>query len=59
MSPADEVHFAASTIRTTLGPVAEPLAVLLDTLARSLDDEAAPFHDELLAAARAINGGRL
>jgi hypothetical protein len=59
VSPADEIHFSASTIRIAWGAAAEPLAHLLDTLARSLDDEAAPFHDEILAAARAINGGQL
>lgn len=58
MSPNDEIHFAAMTVRTARGPAAEPLAHLLDTLAQSLDDEAAPFRDETLAAARAINGGQ-
>lgn len=59
MNPSDELHFAAHTIRTVRGPAAEPLAHLLDTLASNLDDEAAPFRDEALAAARAINGGKL
>lgn len=59
MTPADEIHIAAMTIRTLRGPAAEPLARLLDALAQGLHDEAAAFHDETLAAARAINGGQL
>jgi hypothetical protein len=58
MSDTDEIHIAAATIRTLRGPAAEPLAHLLDVLAQSLHDEAAPFREETLATARAINGGK-
>jgi hypothetical protein len=57
VSPADELHTAAATMRTLSGPAAEPIARLLDALAKSVHDEGAPFHDEALAVARAINGG--
>lgn len=58
MSDADEIHFAAMTVRTVRGPAAEPLAHLLDALANTLDDEGDVFREEALAAARAINGGQ-
>ncbi|MFF7901206.1 hypothetical protein ACFZCV_20775 [Streptomyces sp. NPDC007920] len=59
MTPADELHTAAATMRALPGPAAEPIARLLDALASSAHDEGAPIADEALAAARAINGTQL
>lgn len=57
MSTPEETREAAARMRTFRGPAAEPIARLLDTLADSLPGPAEPFHDEVLAVARAINGG--
>lgn len=51
-----ELYTAAATMRMLSGPAAEPIARLLEALAKSAHDQGAPFHDEALAAARAING---
>ncbi|MFJ2731428.1 hypothetical protein [Streptomyces sp. NPDC087317] len=59
MTPADELHTAAATMRALPGPAAEPIARLLDALASSAHDEGAPIADAALAAARAINGTQL
>ncbi|MEU3346393.1 hypothetical protein ABZ723_15685 [Streptomyces sp. NPDC006700] len=58
MSAADELFTAAARMRVLPGPAAEPIARLLEALAMSVHDEGAPFRDEALATARAINGTR-
>ncbi|MFJ2303784.1 MULTISPECIES: hypothetical protein [unclassified Streptomyces] len=58
MNPAEELLTAAATMRVLPGPAAEPIARLLEALATSVHDEGAPFREEALATARAINGTR-